>query len=95
MSSIFINILFTIPYESFRTGLTVCKYIDAYEFVKGFKMETLFKKIYNKTIEEWNKNNFISDEEIISEILDKLPEKYLYIYNDDNLGSFSIFKIEE
>jgi len=66
---------------------------DAFDFIKKFNLDDLFFKTYGKSIEYWNESCFVSDEEIISNMLNKIEGNYFYKTNEENNGSFLIFKI--
>ncbi|MBC8489202.1 MAG: hypothetical protein H8D45_24540 [Bacteroidetes bacterium] len=68
---------------------------DASEFIKKFHLENKFIETFGKSIYEWVDNCFMTDEEIICNMLDKLHDKYFYTINHENTGSFVIFKIKD
>lgn len=78
--------------------VTVETYIvnDAADFIYKFKLNDLFKKIFNQNIENWINNKEICDEDIIFELLNNLDSNFFFEYiHDDSFGYFKIYKIEE
>ena len=68
-------------------------FIDAAEFIRYFKLEREFLKQYGHSISYWEKHCFIDDMEIISFFLNKMQNKFILLYDEDNTGSFSVLEL--
>lgn len=65
----------------------------ASEFVHYFKLEKSFKKIFKTSLSQWEDKCFMGDNDIISLLLDQLPDKYLVDYVESAEG-FLIYHID-
>jgi hypothetical protein len=70
------------------------EYNSIFDFVNSTtERQKKFKEIYGMDIDDWNFS--ITDQEVISELLDMEKDKYILNYVDDRHdGFFQIFKID-
>ena len=61
------------------------------EFIYYFDLENWFIENYNVSIEDWDYK--IEDEIIIKRALQEFEGEYFLIFNPENTGSFSIYKL--
>lgn len=90
--------IFTVLVEDATRGVKMLTEFDeidvdnTIDFVKTFKLVNEFKKKYGlRTLNDWDWQEV--DEDVITFFLEKMPTKYLVVYEEENNGYFRIFKL--